>query len=111
MNPIAAPKSSGLSEGLNHWYFFPAAFLSMSLLPAFQRPFMLELTPVAAPAKVLSVGELNALARAVVEQQIPLTWVAGEVSNFKRYDSGHCYFTLKDENAQVDCVMFRSKAM
>jgi exodeoxyribonuclease VII large subunit len=56
------------------------------------------------------VGELNALARSVVEQQIPLTWVAGEVSNFKRYDSGHCYFTLKDETAQVDCVMFRSKA-
>ncbi len=37
-------------------------------------------------------------------------WVAGEISNFKRYDSGHCYFTLKDADAQVDCVMFRQKA-
>jgi exodeoxyribonuclease VII large subunit len=35
--------------------------------------------------------------------------VAGEISNFKRYDSGHAYFTLKDEQAQVDCVMFRHK--
>ncbi|HUP94174.1 MAG TPA: exodeoxyribonuclease VII large subunit, partial [Burkholderiales bacterium] len=42
---------------------------------------------------------------------LPLMWVAGEISNFKRYDSGHCYFTLKDEAAQVDCVMFRQKAM
>jgi exodeoxyribonuclease VII large subunit len=37
-------------------------------------------------------------------------WVAGELSNFRRYDSGHCYFTLKDADAQVDCVMFRLKA-
>ncbi len=41
---------------------------------------------------------------------MPLAWVAGEVSNFKRYDSGHSYFTLKDETAQVDCVMFRARA-
>src|SRR6185503_15711250 len=41
---------------------------------------------------------------------LPLLWVAGEISNFKRYDSGHCYFTLKDAQAQVDCVMFRGRA-
>jgi exodeoxyribonuclease VII large subunit len=37
-------------------------------------------------------------------------WIAGEVSNCKRYDSGHCYFTLKDAQAQVDCVIFRHRA-
>jgi len=36
--------------------------------------------------------------------------VAGEISNFKRYESGHCYFTLKDAQAQVDCVIFRHRA-
>lgn len=38
-------------------------------------------------------------------------WVRGEISNWKRHTSGHCYFTLKDEAAQVRCVMFRSQAM
>jgi exodeoxyribonuclease VII large subunit len=61
------------------------------------------------PAQVITVGELNNLAKSVLEQNLPLLWVAGEISNFKRYDSGHCYFTLKDAAAQVDCVMFRHK--
>jgi exodeoxyribonuclease VII large subunit len=71
---------------------------------------MLDVTLSAAP-RVLSVSELNRAVRELMEQQLPLTWVGGEISNFKRYDSGHCYFTLKDECAQVDCVMFRQKAM
>lgn len=61
------------------------------------------------PTQVIPVGELNRLAKDVLEQNLPLMWVAGEISNFKRYDSGHCYFTLKDAVAQVDCVMFRHK--
>ncbi|MFN9488798.1 MAG: exodeoxyribonuclease VII large subunit [Betaproteobacteria bacterium] len=64
----------------------------------------------ATPPAVISVAELNRLARSAVECGVPLTWVAGEISNFKRYDSGHCYFTLKDSEAQVDAVMFRHKA-
>ena len=74
---------------------------------------MLEISmPVQSPLRrVLSVSELNRLARELLEKHLPLAWVAGEISNFKRYDSGHCYFTLKDETAQVDCVMFRQKAM
>jgi exodeoxyribonuclease VII large subunit len=59
---------------------------------------------------VISVAELNRLARGAVERGVPLAWVAGEISNFKRYDSGHCYFTLKDSEAQVDAVMFRHRA-
>jgi exodeoxyribonuclease VII large subunit len=65
-------------------------------------------TPILAP--VVSVSELNRLVRAAIEQNLPLTWVAGELSNLRRYDSGHWYFTLKDATAQVDCVMFRHKA-
>ena len=59
---------------------------------------------------VISVSELNRLARLAIEQSLPLMWVAGEISNLRRYDSGHWYFTLKDAAAQVDCVMFRHKA-
>jgi exodeoxyribonuclease VII large subunit len=62
------------------------------------------------PPQVISVSELNRIARETLERNLPLLWVAGEISNFKRYDSGHCYFTLKDAQAQVDCVMFRHRA-
>ncbi|MGH8661834.1 MAG: exodeoxyribonuclease VII large subunit, partial [Burkholderiales bacterium] len=62
------------------------------------------------PPQVISVSELNRIAREVLERNLPLLWVAGEISNFKRYESGHCYFTLKDAQAQVDCVMFRHRA-
>ena len=41
-------------------------------------------------------------------RNIPLLWVAGEISNFPRAPSGHCYFSLKDERAQVRCVLFRT---
>jgi exodeoxyribonuclease VII large subunit len=58
---------------------------------------------------VLSVGELNRSAKALLEQAFPLLWVAGEISNIKCYGSGHWYFSLKDEDAQVRCVMFRDK--
>ena len=66
--------------------------------------------PAFSPQQVISVSELNRIAREALERNLPLLWVAGEISNFKRYDSGHCYFTLKDAQAQVDCVMFRHRA-
>ena len=71
---------------------------------------MSDLIELATQQTVISVAELNRLARGAVERGVPLVWVAGEISNFKRYDSGHCYFTLKDDAAQVDAVMFRHKA-
>ena len=58
---------------------------------------------------VLSVSELNRSAKDLLEQVFPLLWVSGEISNIKRYGSGHWYFSLKDANAQVRCVMFREK--
>ena len=50
------------------------------------------------------------MARELIEGSLPLFWVAGEVSGFKRYPSGHCYFTLKDRSAQLSCVIWRDQA-
>jgi exodeoxyribonuclease VII large subunit len=61
------------------------------------------------PQKILSVSQLNRLAREVLEQSFPLFWVSGEVSNFTRAASGHWYFSLKDATAQVKCVMFKGR--
>jgi exodeoxyribonuclease VII large subunit len=60
--------------------------------------------------EILSVAELNRLARNALEREFPLLWVAGEVSNLTRAPSGHYYFTLKDAQAQVRCAMFRARA-
>ncbi len=58
----------------------------------------------------LSVSDLVNRARRAVEAALPLVWVEGEISGFKRAASGHCYFALKDENAQVACVLYRQKS-
>jgi exodeoxyribonuclease VII large subunit len=62
------------------------------------------------PRPVLSVTELLRSVRDTLERRFPLLWVRGELSNLSRAPSGHRYFTLKDRGAQVDCVMFRSRA-
>jgi len=59
---------------------------------------------------VWSVQELNQTAKQLLEKELPLLWVGGEVSNFMRAASGHWYFALKDAHAQVRCVMFRHKS-
>ena len=59
--------------------------------------------------KVMTVTELNRLARNVLEQSFPLFWVSGEISNLTRAASGHWYFSLKDAGAQVRCVMFKGR--
>lgn len=61
-------------------------------------------------AQIVSISELNRLARSALEREIPLLWVAGEVSNLTRAASGHLYFNLKDDTAQARCVMFRGRA-
>ncbi len=67
--------------------------------------------PSAGDERVLKVRDLTRLARGVLEGSFPSVIVEGEVSNFKRHmPSGHLYFTLKDEEAQVRCVMWRSDA-
>ena len=65
---------------------------------------------VASGLRILSVAEFLRSVRDTLERRFPLAWVRGELSNLSRAPSGHCYFTLKDRDAQVDCVMFRSRA-
>lgn len=57
---------------------------------------------------ILSVSQLNRMARSLLEDAFPSIWVEGEISNYSRAASGHWYFTLKDVSAQVRCAMFRS---
>ncbi len=59
--------------------------------------------------EVLSVSQLTATVRKLLEKQIGSTWVSGEISNFRLQSSGHAYFSLKDEKAQLSCVLFRGE--
>jgi exodeoxyribonuclease VII large subunit len=65
--------------------------------------------PVAPTGGAVTVSQLLRNVRDTLERRFPLLWVRGELSNLSRAPSGHCYFTLKDDGAQVDCVMFRSR--
>lgn len=60
---------------------------------------------------VLKPSQLNALAKDLLEGSFAQVWVQGELSNCSRPGSGHLYFTLKDERAQVRCALFKQKAM
>jgi exodeoxyribonuclease VII large subunit len=62
------------------------------------------------PPPVLPVSLLVSSARLLLERQLGLAWVSGEISDCKRAPSGHLYFKLKDAAAQVQCVFFRFKA-
>ena len=59
--------------------------------------------------RVLRVGELNLAIKQLLESNVPLLWVRGEITNLVKAASGHFYFSLKDDQAQVRCVMFRHK--
>src|SRR3984957_16195868 len=59
---------------------------------------------------VIPVSALNRAVAATLERNFPLSWISGEVSNFTRAASGHWYFSIKDAQAQIRCVMFRMRA-
>jgi len=59
--------------------------------------------------RVFRVSELNFAIKQLLESSVPLLWVRGEISNLVKAASGHFYFSLKDDQAQVRCVMFRHK--
>lgn len=65
------------------------------------------------PQDVLSITQVNEYIRAVIDRDSLLAGVAvrGEISNYKMYPSGHHYFTLKDENSALKCVMFKGNAV
>src|SRR3954454_21159674 len=61
-----------------------------------------------AATKVLTVAELTRAIRGTLETKFGAVWVQGEISNYKLHPSGHQYFTLKDQRAQISCVIFRN---
>ena len=63
-----------------------------------------------AEKRILTVTQLTALVRGVLEENFEHVWVEGEVSNLASPSSGHLYFTLKDAGAQIRCVMFRASS-
>lgn len=75
-----------------------------------ERAAILASRPRPVEPQVWSVSAVNAAARTLLESTLPPLWVAGEVANWRRHRSGHCYFTLKDQQAQLRCVMWRGDA-
>ncbi len=63
-----------------------------------------------AQPQVLSVGQLTAHIKDLLEASFGSVWVAGEISNLARPQSGHCYLTLKDDQAQIRCALWRNAA-
>lgn len=64
--------------------------------------------PRPAQDRVRTVSEVNAEARFLIEERFRRVWIEGEISDFRLYASGHWYFTLQDDRAQLRCVMFSS---
>src|SRR5437867_3609668 len=60
---------------------------------------------------VLTVSQLTAQVQALLEGAFPTIWVVGEISSFKRHSSGHIYFNLKDRDAVIRAVIWRSTAL
>ncbi|MEC7833347.1 MAG: exodeoxyribonuclease VII large subunit [Gemmatimonadota bacterium] len=71
-------------------------------------PFMDSTTPT--PERIWSVSEVNGAIRKLIEGSVDTLWVQGEVGNWKRYPSGHCYFSVKDDRSELRCVMFARNA-
>jgi len=61
--------------------------------------------------QILSVGDLTRRIKRLLEDSLPELWIRGEVSNLRRQPSGHVYFTLKDAESQLPCVLFRGEAL
>ncbi len=72
--------------------------------------YVLEKKSASIERKALSVSQLTRNIKGLLEEGFTTVWVEGEVSNFKRHSSGHLYFSLKDEQAQLGCVMFRRES-
>ena len=65
---------------------------------------------ISAARNVYTVSALTAQIRTLLEKNYPFVWISGEISNLRVPASGHCYFTLKDKDAQIQAVMFKGQA-
>jgi exodeoxyribonuclease VII large subunit len=66
--------------------------------------------PVTASPRTWTVSQVNRAVRLLLEDTVEPLWISGEIANWTRARSGHCYFSLKDETSQLRCVMFRTEA-
>ncbi len=57
--------------------------------------------------KIISVSDVNNLAKGLLEKELSNIWIQGEISNFTAHGSGHWYFTIKDQDSSLSCVMFK----
>ena len=64
--------------------------------------------PLPSSPPIFTVSRLNQTVRQLLENEMGQVWLSGEISNFSQPSSGHWYFTLKDDRAQVKCAMFRN---
>ncbi len=69
----------------------------------------IQKTGIKAQHNIYTVSQLNSEIKLLLEEKFPFIWISGEISNCKMPGSGHLYFTLKDENSQISCVMFRGQ--
>ena len=63
--------------------------------------------PADRDAPPLTVSQITARVKGVLEDSLPYCWVTGELSDYRKPSTGHCYFSLQDESSQLSCVMFR----
>ena len=70
-----------------------------------------ELFPTEPTRRVLTVTELTSQVKRLLEKELGLVWVTGEVTNLRAQSSGHIYFTLKDAGSQLNCVLFRGASV
>src|SRR5579862_7102066 len=68
----------------------------------------MQILPLEQERKIYTVSHLNSAVKLLLENNFPIIWVEGEISNFAAPHSGHWYFSLKDANAQVRCAMFKA---
>ncbi len=68
-----------------------------------------EFVKTAGTPRIISVSELNRKAKSILEDGIPKLWIEGEISNLARPASGHIYFSLKDQAAQIRCAWFKQR--
>ena len=79
-------------------------------LDLFSAPVQTEVVSKRPDPELWTVSQVNRAVRRLLEGSLRPLWVSGEVGGWNRAPSGHCYFTLKDERAQLRCVMWRTEA-